>query len=285
MKAPNFLIVSSGKCGTTSIYYALKEHPEVCMSQKKELFYFCESKKPKINLSWEEYLDQFHHYTDEKAIGELGISYLIHHKKAIRKIKEKLKDPKIIIVIRNPIERAFSSYLQTKNREKSSDSFIESFYSKRRYKNGERKIWHDEGSLYYEGIKNYIDNFTNIYFLLFEDFIGNPLKSIQQIYEFLGVDPMYVPSFKARRMATGIVKSKFKDKLINSKLNKYLKPLARTFGLEEYFKKFLEIQRAKNLEKPSITDKEWQNLQNFFKKDVEECSKLIGIDLNKRWGI
>jgi len=126
IKLPNFLIVGAPKSGTTSLYYYLKEHPEIYMSKLKEPHFFSKECKnlpfrgPKdeslgstkyMNLTWEDYQNLFKGAITYKAVGEASADYLYYFKCSIKNIKKYLGNPKIIIILRNPIERAFSAYL------------------------------------------------------------------------------------------------------------------------------------------------------------------------------
>src|SRR3954468_6264414 len=113
MPLPNFLIVGAPKCGTTSLYQYLGQHPEVYMSRLKEPRYF-----PSFGLvpgtdlvrTRAEYEQLFDGATTERAIGEATPNYL-HAPQAAERIVAELPDAKIIVSLRNPADRAYSSYL------------------------------------------------------------------------------------------------------------------------------------------------------------------------------
>jgi hypothetical protein len=130
VRLPNFLIVGASRCGTTSLYHYLKEHPNIFMSSIKEPSFILSqfSKVPKngIGDDRQDYIDNFDDYCrlferagDRKAIGEASSHNLYHYEKAIPTIRKFLGDPKIIIAIRNPVEKAYSAYtfLVSENRE------------------------------------------------------------------------------------------------------------------------------------------------------------------------
>lgn len=120
---PNFFIVGAAKSGTTSLYHYLKQHPEIYMSPVKEPKYFLASinKFPhngpgdievdkKIIRTWDEYLKLFSNASVEKCIGEASCGYLYYCELVAPSIKRISPEAKIIIVLRNPVERAFSAY-------------------------------------------------------------------------------------------------------------------------------------------------------------------------------
>ena len=114
---PNFFIVGAPKAGTTSLYKYLESHPDIFMSALKETNYFSftEIEEQKLYYrekgvsDWNSYLSLFENASGKKAIGEASVSYLFYPKTA-RAIKEKFSDARIIIMLRNPAERALSHY-------------------------------------------------------------------------------------------------------------------------------------------------------------------------------
>lgn len=131
VKKPNFLIIGAAKSGTTSLYDYLQQHPEVAMSRHKEPHYFSrrvvgkneavfvsnkqadplldlQGKKPKLDLSAENYLRNFCHVENEKAIGEASVSYLAVPGVA-ELIRNEYPEIKIIAILRDPVERAYSA--------------------------------------------------------------------------------------------------------------------------------------------------------------------------------
>ena len=123
MTMPNFLIIGANKAGTTSIYSYLKQHPQIYMSPVKEpMFFTLEGKnidrtevsrqitlKTAVN-DIEDYQALFQGVSNEKAIGEASTAYL-HCPWCAERIKQYIPDVKLIAILRDPIERAYSNYL------------------------------------------------------------------------------------------------------------------------------------------------------------------------------
>ena len=130
MKKPNFIIAGFPKCGTTSLHHYLSEHPQIFMPSQKELHFFTYEilsklkngpkdgavKKTQIQDS-KKYLDFYRNVKNEIAVGDASPSY-INYPNQFLKIKEYLEDPKFIIVLRDPINRAYSNYLHLKRETK-----------------------------------------------------------------------------------------------------------------------------------------------------------------------
>lgn len=104
---PNFLIVGAARAGTTSLYYYLKQHPDVFMSPKKEIDFFDVDKNFEKGLDW--YERYFEGYTGQKAIGEASPLYM-YLEKVPKRIAKVIPDVKLIFILRNPVDRAYSHY-------------------------------------------------------------------------------------------------------------------------------------------------------------------------------
>lgn len=107
---PNFLIVGAAKCGTTSLYNYLIKHPNVIEAHNKELYFFDRYYPYGLNYYRANFPIIFHKKNSEKlVIGEAAPTYL-HHPLTPSRIKKHIPKAKIIILLRNPIERAYSHY-------------------------------------------------------------------------------------------------------------------------------------------------------------------------------
>ena len=147
MKKPNFIIAGFPKCGTTSLHHYLNEHPQIFMPNQKELHFFTFEilsklkngprdkivKKTQIDNS-EKYLKFYREVKNEIAIGDASPSY-INYPTQFPKIKEYLNDPKLIIVLRDPINRAYSNYLHLKREQRETLSFKEAINIEEERKN------------------------------------------------------------------------------------------------------------------------------------------------------
>src|SRR6056297_3678088 len=105
IKKPNFFVVGAARSGTTTLYYTLKKHPDVFIQPLKEINYFLSSNR----RTWQEYLNLFEGVKNEKIIGEISPKYL-YYKEVPKLIKRKINNPKILIQLRDPLERAISHY-------------------------------------------------------------------------------------------------------------------------------------------------------------------------------
>jgi hypothetical protein len=113
MTLPNFLIIGAAKAGTTSLHHYLRQHPDVYMSPVKEARYYASewwSEEPDPIRTREAYERLFDGVTTERAVGEASPQYL-NSPTAPDRIAADLPDVKLIVSLRNPADRAYSSYL------------------------------------------------------------------------------------------------------------------------------------------------------------------------------
>src|SRR5262249_9136446 len=114
---PNFFIVGAAKAGTTSLHALLRAHPEVFMSMPKEPHHFCQVEPPH-ELPWHfeshtdpaRYLKLFRGAHGFKAIGE-GSTSSMWHPEVPARIRQRVPHARILIALRDPIQRAYSHYL------------------------------------------------------------------------------------------------------------------------------------------------------------------------------
>ena len=306
---PTFIVVGANKGGTTSIYHYLKQHPEVFVSPVKEPHYF--SSDIDVNLfkrefaqnklqdvekfvsgdmkqeyhaafirDFELYKKLFRNVTTQKAIGELSTSYLFS-KVAASEIKRAIPDCKIIICLRNPVERAYSHYrmnLWTGNSNEFDfyKALVEDF-------NHDPKVWgnahlYTEIGLYFEQVKRYIDTFgkNNVKIIFTEDMKKNGLQVIKELYEFIGVDGSFNPD--TSKKYNEVYTPKYKN--FTWLLNKTgIRPLMKKLSPRMIKNIFVKIFYKGKGEKSEIPVEAKEFLNSKFSEDVKKLSALLNKDL------
>jgi hypothetical protein len=168
MTLPNFLVIGAGKAGTTSVYRYLKQHPQVFMSPIKETNFFAYTcagwdDRELNRLGWsarfpvrtlEAYETLFEPVRDEKAVGEISPRYLSVGRPAAECIRRHLPGVRLIAILRNPIERAFSSYLFHTRDGRERRTFERAIGEERAGVQPEKM---DFGQLHYVGLGRYCD--------------------------------------------------------------------------------------------------------------------------------
>ncbi len=296
---PNFLIIGAARSGTTSLYHYLREHPEVFLPEHKEPKFITSTflkfpfigkgdQKSESNIikNFNNYKKLYNKVTDETVIGEASTDTLYYHKQAPKKIKKYLGNPKIIIILRNPTERAYSAYwfLKGCDREKKSN-FKEALKAEgQRIKQPRDFIWYyKDVGLYYKQVKSYLENFDQVKIYLFKELKENPKKLIKDAYKFLDIDPSFIPKLITKHNASGKHRSKIIHNLLNKPniFKKTIKKIVKTLHLFPNQLKKISLKLSNNnLKKGKINEEDKKYLKNYYKKDIKKLEELINKDLS-----
>jgi len=284
---PNFIIVGAPKAGTTSLYHYLSGHSEVFMSEPKEVNYFSKDEIEEQGLYYKafkaknlaEYKKLFIDVNNEKAIGEGSVSYLFYPKTAA-KIKEIIPNVKIIILLRNPVERGYSHYLMDYRMGLTNLSYEEIVYKTSRHK--DINLYYQqfvELGLYYEQVKRYLDIFgkEQVKIYLQEDLRNKSEKVILDLYDFLNISDSCTIDTTQEHNAFSMPKNKLIHKLYASHTIRIVTKTIFSNVLKEKVKN-LFFERKK---KPKLDKKLKEDLQNLYREDIKKLEQLIGRDLSK----
>ncbi len=294
MTLPNFLIIGAAKSGTTALYHYLNAHPQIYMSPVKEPKFFA-LEGEKINFGGprdyvkdyitdlEIYENLFNNVQNEIAIGEASPWYL-HSPKAAKRIKYYIPNCKLIAILRNPIDRAYSQFLSLvqRNFEPLSDfSQALKLEQYRKEQNWSPRWFYKDRGFYYEQLNRYFDNFEReqIKIYLYEDLKNNSQKVVQDIFQFLEVNDTFRPNLDRKHNVTSIPKNKILDNLLNNvTIKSMLRPLL-TPNLRQSIT--LRLRSLNFQEKPPLKPELRQELINEYREDILKLQDLIQRDLSK----
>jgi hypothetical protein len=281
---PNFFIVGTPKAGTTSLYHYLEEHPDIYMSPIKETNYFSYDEIKSQGLFYNEehisslhqYQEQFEEVKDEKAVGEASVSYL-YYPLVPSKIKKFNPEAKIIIVLRNPVDRGFSHYLMDKRL-----GFVSISYEDIVWKNSQHpqsKLYYQQYvslGQYYEQVKRYLEVFDakQVKILFYEDIVRDIQKVVRELYAFLNVDVTFSPDTQQQHNVYSSPKNFFIEKLYAQKEIRTI--VKKIFG-ENIQQQVTHLFFRK--EKPVLNEKLKLDLIEVYKTNVYKTSDLLQKDL------
>lgn len=291
---PNFIVIGAGKAGTSSIFYYLKQHPQICMSSLKEPKFFALEGEP-LNFqgpdkdivnntsvnSLEAYQNLFQGVSEEIAIGEASPIYL-YSPKAPSLIKDYLPEVKLIAILRNPVERAFSSFTHLLREGYETLTFEEALQEEEnRIQKKWAPLWHyQQKGYYYEQLKRYYDIFDRqqIKVYLYEDLRNNSIELIQDIYSFVGVDNTFVPDL-SKKNVSGTPKSRLIHDLFTK--DNSLKTLLKPLFPEQLRRNIADKAIAQNLgSKPTLAPETAHRLRQLYREDILQLQNLIERDLS-----
>ena len=204
---------------------------------------------------------------------------LYYYEDVIPVIKELLGDPKIIIMLREPASRAFSAYKHLVRDSREKESFSEGLrLEDERMSNNFEFIWaYRKESMYYSAVKAYLDNFTDVKIIIFEDFIKHQEDVVNDTLKFLGLKISFTSGY-AIENKSGKPKSKTLHKL-----------LTQDYLVKDVLKKVLgESSKAKiknyifnkNLNKIPEDKEAIERLKSKFEAEIDNLENLLGINLD-----
>ena len=297
VRMPNFSIVGAAKSGTSSLFHYLVQHPDIFIPAKKECRFFSEMSDflggPKGRTNWddsipanfEEYLSLFGTAGDAKAIGDVSPDYLYFYERSIGNIKKYLgENIKIIIILRNPVDRAYSHYLHYVRDGQETLSFEDALgQEESRIKDKWEFGWHYKNvSFYYAQTKAYLENFRQVKVYLYEDFSNGTRKLIKDMFEFLEVESSFKSSLGTKYNVSGVPRNKFLGRMILSPnpFKRVLKSILVPLLSKEKFKQLGAKVSAKALIRPEMNAETRTSLQSLFKDDIIRLQSLINRDLS-----
>ncbi len=292
MILPNFLCIGAPKSATTTLYEILKQHPEIGVSSFKEPHFFDNN----LNYSADLRLyskSYFSELSSKRLIGEFTPTYF-SHKECPRRIKQTLgNNLKFIIILRNPVDRAYSHYLHTKRDMFEELPFLQALSLERERLNSclsednntsYLKYAYIETGLYYKHLKNYLDYFhrDQFHIMIFEEFIHNRRKVIKDLLEFLQVDKnieinLDIYSNQASKARSTIIKQIMKKDFL---LKRLIKKMIPSLSMRQQIRNRIHASNNKVVKKPPLSEDERKVCYSeYFKKDIELLENSLSIKL------
>ncbi len=283
-KWPNFFIVGVPKAGTTSLYEYLKKIPEIFMSPEKEPYYFTtktfSEEHPMIPIdNKKKYLNLFKNVKDEKIIGEATPNYLADPD-APKLIHQVSPDAKILISLRNPVERLFSHFLMFKGVGRIKISFSEYIEKefKQEYDYGKSRL-SLKSSFYSDNVKRYIDIFgkDQVKIIFFEELIEDTNSVLKDILKFLNVsnslDNFEAEAHNPYSEARGEISKKV---YTNMRVRKFVKSGIMPISLRRFLRHNVFMKKQP---KQKIDETDRSTLEKFYHDDVKKLKTLLDCEL------
>jgi len=295
VRLPNFLVIGAPKCGTTSLHHYLSQHPEVYVPKRKELHYFSYEYMQRfaagpgdahilipLCTTRQAYEKHYEQVGTQRAVGDVSPSYL-YYAEVSERIKAELGQPKIVVVLRDPIAKAFSQYMHLVRDNRETLTFYDALMAEaQRIREGWAALWrYAESSLYADKLRRYLDIFgaDHVKLLLFEELTQAPHQVIRDLFSFLDIDPHFRPNTSKVHNRSGQPRSKMladflvKPNAVMTIAKKMVPERVRTPIR-------LALMTLNTGAKGQIDDKSRAYLREFFATDVREVEKLFGKKLD-----
>ncbi|MEB3357069.1 MAG: sulfotransferase [Synechococcales bacterium] len=286
MKLPNFIIIGAPKSGTTSLAEYLKFHPQVFMSSLKESYFFNKQDAYKDPVRLASYSKLFEEAPEQAiAIGEACAQY-IYNPLTPGRIHALIPDVKLIAILRDPADRAFSEYLMAYRSgrltsipdEKNIEaSFIESL------KDPELNT----SKRYFASLQPYFETFDagQIKIFLFEDLKQRPEELLKEVFGFLGIDKNVSIDFSRKTYNKGgLPKNRALFRGLEILRGRVREPLVKMLPQSLYAKLRLGYSYVKeaNLKSDSLklSPAGREKVIEQHREDIYQLQNLIGRDLS-----
>lgn len=293
---PDFILGGVAKAATTTLYRLLAQHPHLFMPDNKEPYFFSFDGPPRCSaddlrqaIIWrnDDYLKLFEGATPGRILGEASTSYFYTYRVSIPKLKawygDKATKLKIVGVLRNPIDRAYSHYMYLRNRGHESLAFAEAIRPEIVASRLSERLW-DYDYLNYgryaDQVQAYLEAFPHCRFFLVED-LADLRGTYRDLCGFLGIPFSGNQDFGMRANPSGEPRSAFLVQLLTD--NVMLKRVARSLIPGGYRLKVATLRdRVVNrlLRKNDMDHALRMRLIDWYRDDVQRLQFLLGRDLS-----
>ena len=288
---PNFLCIGAPKSGTTSLYDVLKQHKDVFLPSFKEPHFFDFNESWNKGVKW--YKLSYYNKANHQFAGDFTTTYL-SSELAPRRIQEVLgSQVKFVVILRNPIDRAYSHYLHTLRDQHENLSFSDALEQEEQRLNNYRnkndhigmiRFAYQKQGMYFKQLTHYFKFFDRkqFYIATFDDFVYKQEEVIKEICNFLGLQDQkgmhYVlQSNKSSKARSVTLKNLIKKPSIIKKIAKWLVP---SFAIRQKLRNYIQFLNNKSIDKKPISEIDRKYYyQRYFKQEIQSLEDLLSINL------
>lgn len=290
---PNLLLAGVPRSGTTSLFHYLNDHPQISFPRLKEPRYFSSyqlslpqngpgdySVDQKLVTDYRAYLhlyDQLHN----TYVGDGSTTYLYHYQDSIPEIKRRLGQPHIILVLRQPVQRAYSAYYNLVRDGRETETFGKAIaLEKARIAEGYDMMWHLTAvSMYADSVQAFLAAFSNVEVILYDDLRKDPQAVLNGISTFLGISPFPQLKQSYHYSKGGIPRFKPTTSIVgrkNGASSKLRMIIENTLGRQA----FEMIGRIMLKPHPDIPERDFRNLLPMFNDNIKRLENILNRDLS-----
>jgi hypothetical protein len=290
---PNTYIIGAAKAGTTSLYDLLAQHPDVYFSFDKEPMFFSRDDYYSRGIDWykQTYFSEAGNYS---IIGEATPHYLYWGEKVAGRIRSAYSriSPKFLVILRNPIERAYSWYWNMKMEGRESLSFSEAIRSEEErvisnwdeiFPYGAMTYGYIRGGEYSRQIESFSSVFgaENLHVMFLDDLRKDPDKLLSELCGFLGIDRNFQFVLEKSNLAS-MPKNRYLHTFLKNRswIKDVLKPFI-PYRLRYKMKTDLIKINLDPYKYPPMEQNDYIYLCERFIPEIKAVEKLTGRDLSK----
>jgi hypothetical protein len=270
-RLPDFIVCGLWKCGTTTLKDCLKQHPNIYIPDD-ELQYYSNHKYHNLNIDW--YKSQFNGY-EQKICGEKSAGYA--HKLEVMKRLSQDKEYKLILMLRNPVNRLYSHYWMDKRYGRIKENFDD--YSKLDTLN--KRVGNYSNSI--NNILRYV-NEENLKVIILEEFKHNQQHIMNDTFKYLGASKYkidYTHSLRGCAVSDSVAKKRgqLRANLVKLQNNGFTK---NDKVVQQLLKKDRELLKQR-FKYPKIEKQVRNRLLEYYNDDIKKTSNILNKNLKKWW--
>lgn len=284
---PDFFVLGVAKGGTTSLHYYLRQHPALFLPYVKELHFF-DADDERFASGLDRYLRYFSE-AGSRLVGEATPSYFRNVETAAARMRRLYGDapPRFLLLLRDPVERAYSHYLHNVSEGRESLSFEEALRAEQADPESKRRAWkaYFTDGVYVDTLAEWFEQFPRARFriLLSADLEQNTDAALRDIFQFLGVDPAVEVDTDAHLNRTGEQQSRVLGALLTH-IPARLRSLARRWspewvrlGVEQFVRR---RSTGDATDRPTLDPSLERRLRARYAPHVRRLATMIDRDLS-----
>jgi hypothetical protein len=297
---PNTFLIGIQKAGTTTLNDWLSQHPDIyCYNSLKDIPLFVKFPQPQqLN---KRLLLETPGYAQQSIVLHSAVNY-IFYPSLLKQIAAKQPDAKLVLILRNPVARAISSYFYFKKMLRENRNIEEAliYHPKNNFEitRDNNDFTYIEHGFYFEQVRNCFKEFPKEQLLIldYNDLKDQPGELLKNVFSFLGVDETFQPNLEAKNV-TGELKSKLLQQSIVKKsglrkwvVDKLVDPWLPVNKRKLIKNKMFEMNTAKQQQPVAameINEATLQKIRSYLKElylhDTAQLDELLGTDFYSRW--
>jgi Sulfotransferase family len=299
-RPPDFVVAGAARAGSTALVESLRSHPDVFVTQPKEPHFLAYAgEKPTftgpgddltINAAavtrHDDYLALFDGADPGSTLGEGSVSTLYQHERALPRLHELNPQARLLVVLRDPVDRAFSSFQYLRNRgyEREDDFLHAVAREDERRRAGWHHLWHYTAmSTYADAVAHAQDVFgaDRVHVEWYDDLVDHGDETLDRVHAFVGVDQARRPSAEGGRVnVSGVPKRAWLQAAMHrASGSRVLRGAVKSvvpFGMRE------RIRNA-NLTTQQVSPQARGELASVFSPDLDRLEKVLGRSVPERW--
>lgn len=284
----NTILIGAQKAGTTTLYDWIAQHPDVYGPEgMKDFPFFCDETYYQKGIKWFE--NNFSQIKKQKIILHGNVNYLYFSKTSARRINEYNSNVKLIALLRNPVDRAYSAFWQQKKAGyEDLDNFVNAIEQERKRSEGSFRdranLTYIDHGFYAQQLKNYFEIFPkdNIKVMIFEEIIHRNYETASELYKFLEINPNFKPNYVIKN-ESGLPRSRIISNLLRKKIKfdliKDLLPINYRIIIKNKLRDF----NTRKIKYEPLDHEIKAKLFKLYRDDIHELEQLLDRKINSLW--